>query len=84
MKKKANKEQIDNLKSCLYYKIFDILNVEKEIYYLDKEFNLIWDENKEVVGIINNNNYIFFKELDVLMDSINKNFPFTNNKIFNV
>ena len=79
MKKKANKEQIDTLKSSLYYKIFDILKVNEETFYLDKEFNLIWDEKKEVVGIINNKQYIFFNEIDKIMDSINKEFSFGKN-----
>lgn len=79
MKKKANKEQIDTLKSSLYYKIFDILKVNEETFYLDKEFNLIWDEKKEVVGIINNKQYIFFNEIDKIMDSINKEFSFRKN-----
>ena len=79
MKKKANKEQIDTLKSSLYYKIFDILKLNEEIFYLDKEFNLIWDEKKEVVGIINNKQYIFFNEIDKIMDSINKEFSFGKN-----
>lgn len=79
MKKKANKEQIDTLKSSLYYKIFDILKLNEENFYLDKELNLIWDEKKEVVGIINNKQYIFFNEIDKIMDSINKEFSFGKN-----
>ena len=75
MKKKANKEQIDTLKSSLYYKIFDILKLNEQTYYLDKEFNLIWDEKKEVVGIINNNKYIFFSDIDKIIDSVKKDYP---------
>jgi len=71
MKKKANKEQIDTLKSSLYYKIFDIYKVNGQTYYLDKELNLIWDEKKEVVGIINNKKYVFFSEIDKIIESVN-------------
>jgi hypothetical protein len=74
MKKKANKEQIDTLKSSLYFKIFDILKLDNQTYYLDKEFNLIWDIKKEVVGIINNKNYLFFSDIDKMIDSLNKEF----------
>lgn len=64
VKKIFNKEQIDSVKSSLYYKIFDIIKKNDNKYYLDKDFNLIWDENKDVVGIIYNNNNIFFSELE--------------------
>lgn len=74
MKKKANKEQIDTLKSSLFYKIFDILKVNNKTYYLDREFNLIWDEKKEVVGIIDKKKYIFFSEIDIIVELIKKDF----------
>jgi hypothetical protein len=78
MKKKVNKEQIDTLKSSLYYKIFDILKQENKNYYLDKEFNLIWDESKEVVGIINNGKYLFFNEIDKKIEEQDKEFKTFN------
>ena len=81
MKKKANKEQIDILKSSLYYKIFDIYKLNGQTYYLDKEFNLIWDEKKEVVGIINNKKQIFFSEIDKIIESINDDLTNINSKI---
>lgn len=73
-KKKANKEQIDSVKSSLYYKIFDIIHKNNKKYYLDKEFNLIWDEKKEVVGIIDKQDYYFFEDLDILMENIKSNY----------
>jgi hypothetical protein len=77
MKKKADSEQIEKLKSCLYYKIFDTIKVNGNKYYLDKEFKLIWDETKEIVGIIDENNInIFFDVIDKLIESMiqdNKN-----------
>lgn len=78
MKKKANKEQIDTLKSSLYYKIFDILKFNEKIYYLDREFNLIWDEFQDVVGIIDKKNYVFFSENDKIIDSLNREIPIEN------
>ena len=70
MKKKANKEQIDTLKSSLYYKIFDILKLNNKIYYLDREFNLIWDESQDVIGIIDKKVYVFFSENDKIIESL--------------
>jgi hypothetical protein len=72
-KKKANKEQIDSVKSSLYYKIFDIIQKDNKKYYLDKEFNLIWDDKKDVVGIIDKKDYYFFEDLDILMENIKNN-----------
>jgi len=81
VKKKIAKEDIDNVKSSLYFKIFDIyIDNNKNKYFIDKEFNLIWDINKEVVGILDNknninnkiikNNYYFFNDLDVIIDAV--------------
>lgn len=78
MKKKANKEQIDTLKSSLYYKIFDIYKLDGQTYYLDKEFNLIWDGQKEVVGIINNKKNIFFSDIDKIIKSVNNDLEYIN------
>lgn len=74
VKKKFDKEQIDSVKSSLYYKIFDIIKIDDTKYYLDKEFNLIWDENKDLVGIIdkNNKNY-FFEDIDKIITLITNN-----------
>jgi hypothetical protein len=72
MKKKVETEEIQKLKSCLYYKIFDLLKHNGTRYYLDKEFNLIWDENKDVVGIIDQNKYLFFDDITIIVNSIEK------------
>ncbi len=64
VKKTFNKEQIDSVKSSLYYKIFDILKKNKQIYYLDRDYNLIWDEHKEVVGLIDDKDYLFFSDIE--------------------
>jgi hypothetical protein len=64
VKKTFNKEQIDSVKSSLYYKIFDILKKDEQIYYLDRDYNLIWDEQKEVVGLIDKKEYLFFSDIE--------------------
>lgn len=69
---KPNKEQIDEVKDSLYYKIFDILNIDNKKYYLDREFNLIWNSDKEIVGLIDNNKNIFFDEIDKIITDIKK------------
>lgn len=51
-----------NFKEKLTDKIFDIIERDEKTYYLDKEFNLIWDEYTNVVGTINNNKLIFWKK----------------------
>lgn len=64
VKKKINEEDIKTVKSSLYYKIFDIYKKDNKIYYLDKDYNMIWDDKKEVVGLINKKEYLFFSDLD--------------------
>lgn len=73
MKKKADSDQIEKLKSCLYYKIFDTIKLDGKKFYLDKEFKLIWDETKDVVGIIDNKNInLFFSQIDEIIADIKK------------
>lgn len=72
VKKKINEEDIKSVKSSLYYKIFDILKKDNKTYYLDKDYNLIWDEKKEVVGIINEKKYLFFSDIDDIIISMKK------------
>jgi hypothetical protein len=72
MKKKVAKEDIDNIKTSLYYKIFDIYVINKKTYYLDRDFNLIWDIEKDVKGIINKNNIYFFDDIDLIINDVKK------------
>jgi hypothetical protein len=74
MKIKASKEQIDLVKSSVYYKIFDVLKINDVKYYLDREFNLIWNEDKIVVGIINKDINLFFTDIDKLIEEIKVNY----------
>ena len=70
MKKIINTQEIKNFKTRLYYKIFDMLKLNNDTFYLDKEFNLIWNNEKEVVGIINNKNYYFFDDINLIINSM--------------
>ena len=70
MKSIINQGDINSIKNRLYYKIFNIIIKDNCTYYLDYEFNLIWNEEKEIVGIINNNNNIYFEDIDNIMNTI--------------
>jgi hypothetical protein len=71
MKKKVDQGEINSFKNRLYFKIFNIVTINNVNYYIDNEFNLIWDNKQDVVGIIHNNKNIFFDELDHIINSIN-------------
>jgi hypothetical protein len=68
VKKLINEEDIKTVKSSLYYKIFDIYKKNNKCYYLDNDYNLIWDENKDVVGIINNKEFLFFSDIENMLN----------------
>lgn len=69
-KKKPNQEDIDSVKHCLYHKIFDVKTINNNDYYIDKTYDTIWDDEKNIVGIINKNELYFFKDIDTLIDII--------------
>ena len=60
MKKKVNQTDINKMNSKLAYKIFDLLIINNEKFYIDRKMNLIWDKNKDVAGIIDKNNETYF------------------------
>jgi hypothetical protein len=64
------KEDAKKIKMRLSDKIFDVLEKDGENYFLDKELNLIWDENTNVVGIINDKKYIFLKDEKAMINNI--------------
>jgi hypothetical protein len=68
VKKLINEEDIKTVKSSLYYKIFDIYKKNNKCYYLDNDYNLIWDENKDVVGIINKKEFLFFSDIENMLN----------------
>ena len=66
MKKKVNLDDIDNMNSKLAYKIFDLLTINNEKFYIDKKMGLIWDKNKDVVGVFDKDNKAyFFDEINI-------------------
>jgi len=65
-KKKSTQEDIDNMVNKTYEKIFDVIKYNEKNYYLDKNLGTIWDENTEIVGLINKNQYIWFEEQELL------------------
>lgn len=71
MKKIIDQCEINLFKNRLYFKIFNIYSLNDTKYYLDNVFNLIWNDKKDVVGIIKNNKNIFFDELDNIIENIN-------------
>ena len=73
IKKKIDSADIDSIKNKVYYKIFDVYKINNNNYYLDKEFNLIWNSNQDVIGIINKNCYLLFEDLDNLIKTIQSN-----------
>ena len=51
-------------------KIFNIIELNNNPYFIDQELKLIWDTNTDVVGIINNNKYVFFDYIDKIIENI--------------
>ena len=51
-------------------KIFNIIELNDNLYFIDQELKLIWDTNTDVVGIVNNNNYVFFDYIDKIIENI--------------
>ena len=66
MKKKI--EQSPNtIKIHVANKIYNIIELNDNLYFIDQELKLIWDTNTDVVGIINDNKYIFFDYNQMMM-----------------
>lgn len=75
-RKKSSQEDINNMMEKLVNKIFDVIVINKCNYFLDKDLNLVWDENTNIVGFlnptaINTDKYIFYKEIDKVMEQMN-------------
>lgn len=71
--KKSSEEDINNMIGRLNKKIFDIHTLNNKTYYLDRELNLIWDDNLHVCGLILNSNLIFWSIIDNIIDAIKLN-----------
>lgn len=69
---KSTKIEIDNMRDKLTYKIFDVIKIEDNNYFLDKESKIIWDSDVNIIGLIKNtNSLIFFSEIDKIINSLN-------------
>jgi hypothetical protein len=71
-RKKNSQEDIQNMMDKLVNKIFDVMVINKTNYFLDKDLNLIWDENTNIVGFINLNDttkekYVFYNDVDKII-----------------
>ena len=62
--------EIDNIKNKLSNKIFNIYENNGEKYFIDNENKLIWNINTDIVGIVYNNNMIFFNTIDNIISKI--------------
>ncbi len=76
-RKKSSQEDIDNMLDKLSNKIFDVIVCDKNNYFWDKELNLIWDENTNIVGFVNlstiisEQKYIFWRDIDNIISQVN-------------
>jgi len=52
-------------------KIYDVININNEYFYLDNQFKLIFNKNKEIVGIYQNKNNLYFcLDIDKIINNI--------------
>jgi hypothetical protein len=70
MKKIVDQVDINNMNSKLAYKIFDLYIKEKEKFYIDKKMGWIWDKDKNVVGVVDKINKLYFFDEIKLEDLI--------------
>ena len=47
-------------------KLYDVIIIDKKDYFMD-EFNLIYDENRTIVGVNANGENILFKQSDLIV-----------------
>ena len=66
---------ISNTKSCDNKKIYDVVTYNKEDFFLDHEFKLIWNNKYEIVGIYKNKDNLFFwNTIDDIITEIDKSY----------
>ena len=46
-------------------KIFDVIEIDGVEYFLDTDFGIIYNDEVKQVGIIKNNKYIMYSEMDI-------------------
>ena len=63
-------------------KIYDVVTYNKEDFFLDKEFKVIFNNKKEIVGIYQNKDNLFFwNTIDNIINEIDNSFYKKNKKI---
>ncbi len=63
--------------------IYDVITYEKENYFLEPQFKLIWNNNREIVGVYKNKNNLFFwNTIDNIINDIDKSYH--KNKKINI
>ena len=70
MKVKPSQEDIDKLYKKLKFKLFTLKIYDNSKYYIDNETNLIWNENKDIVGIYNNKCQLFDEDTKMINEII--------------
>jgi len=73
LKKKKGKEKEEmernkvpiKLFPTLNEKIFDVIEIDGVEYFLDTDFGIIYNDEVKQVGIIKNNKYIMYSEMDI-------------------
>ncbi len=69
-KKKSNQVDVDIMINKTSEKIFDVITLEGKNFFIDKKLSQIWDDDANIVGIIDNNKYIMFSEHDKIFNKI--------------
>ena len=86
--KKLEQEQLEKNKipiklfPNLNEKIYDVIKIGKDEYFLDKDFNVIYDDKINQVGFIYNSKYILFSDME--MDKDNKQYELNIQEIKNI
>lgn len=82
IKKKSNQEDIDIMVNKTFEKIFDVIKYKDKNYFLDKKLNTIWDENTNIVGLVDKSKYIWFEEQESTCINLIKELEETNKNFY--
>ena len=62
-------------------KIFDVINIDNEEYYLDTDFGIIYNYEINQIGIKKNDKYMLYSELEYKINEVNQQLEFDYNQI---
>jgi hypothetical protein len=71
-KKKSNQVDVDIMMNKTSEKIFDVITIEDKNFFIDINLSQIWNDDAIIVGIIDDDKFIWFKEQDKLIEEINQ------------